>query len=144
MGDLTKNFSRAEFACKCCGKIVVEPRLVEALQRLRDLANMPIRVISGYRCKEHNTKVGGAKNSYHTKGVAADIVIDDLSVAQMYRLAEEIEEFHNGGIGAYPDDGFIHVDVRDGRARWAKVGGRYVSIEEALKAAEASSATVAQ
>ena len=33
----------------------------------------PIIVNSGYRCKELNTVVGGAKNSQHTKGEAVDV-----------------------------------------------------------------------
>jgi hypothetical protein len=50
----------------------------------------------------------------------------------MYRLAQEVPGFYGGGIGLYPDDGFIHVDVRGHEARWAKVRGQYVGIEEAL------------
>jgi len=81
MGDLSRNFSRSEFACRCCGKADIDPRLVDALQELRDLANAPIRVSSGYRCSEHNRAVGGAKQSRHLRGHAADIVIKSLSVA---------------------------------------------------------------
>jgi len=135
MGDLTKNFSRHEFACHCCGEVKVDMRLVEALQKLRDLAGVPIRVVSGYRCPKHNAEVGGAKNSYHLRGMAADIVIGELDVYRMALLAEQIEEFRGGGLGIYPDVNppFIHVDVRDGRARWAKVGGKYVAIASGIR-----------
>ena len=75
MGDLSQNFSRSEFMCKCCGEAKVEPGLVAALQELRDLAGAPITVISGYRCPKHNAAVGGAKASQHMLGKAADIVI---------------------------------------------------------------------
>ena len=34
----------------------------------------PIVVSSGYRCKELNTLVGGAKNSHHLLGCAADLI----------------------------------------------------------------------
>jgi len=60
MGDLTRNFSRSEFACPCCGRADVDMRLVEALQELRDLAGVPVRVNSGFRCAKHNREVGGA------------------------------------------------------------------------------------
>lgn len=133
MGDLSRNFSRSEFACKCCGRVEVDPRLVKALQELRDQAGAPITVRSGYRCPKHNEKVGGARKSQHMAGRAADIVIGDLSVAEMYRAAERIEAFAAGGIGLYPESGFVHVDVRDGAVRWARIGGKYVSAEEALK-----------
>jgi len=133
MGDLSKNFSRHEFECRCCGRAEINQRLVDALQELRDLAGLPVRVISGYRCPEHNQAIGGATRSQHLLGTAADIVVSGMIPAGMCRLAEDIEAFHNGGIGVYPDKGFIHVDVRDGRARWGQLGGKYVAFGKALK-----------
>ena len=133
MGDLSKNFSRHEFACRCCGRADINQRLVDALQELRDLAGLPVRVTSGYRCQEHNQAIGGATRSQHLLGTAADIVVRGMTPAEMYRLAEDIEVFRNGGIGVYPDKGFIHVDVRDGRARWGQLDGKYVALAKALK-----------
>ena len=43
------------------------------LQPIRDKWNAPIIVNSAYRCKELNAAVGGAKNSDHVYGCAADI-----------------------------------------------------------------------
>lgn len=125
MGDLTRNFSRSEFACRCCCWVEIDFRLVTSLQTLRDLANAPIRVTSGYRCSDHNRAVGGAKHSLHLSGRAADIVIAGLSVVEMYMLAGQVPPFRNGGIGIYPLKGFIHVDIRDRRSRWRCVGGEY-------------------
>ena len=118
MGDLSKNFSRHEFGCRCCGLADINQRLVNALQELRDLAGLPVRISSGYRCPEHNRAIGGAPRSQHLLGTAADISVRGMTPGQMYRLAEDVEAFRNGGIGVYPDKGFVHVDVRDGRARW--------------------------
>jgi len=133
MGDLTRNFSRSEFACPCCGRADVDMRLVDALQELRDLAGVPVRVNSGFRCAKHNREVGGARRSRHLLGEAADIVVKGLTPERMYRLAEQVEAFRNGGIGLYPQQGFIHVDVRGGRARWARLDGKYVALEKALQ-----------
>jgi len=133
MGNLSKNFSRHELACRCCDRIEINQRLVDALQELRDLAGLPIRVTSGYRCPEHNRAIGGATRSQHLLGTAADISVRGMTPGQMYRLAENVEAFRNGGIGVYPDKGFIHVDVRDGRARWGQLDGKYVALAEALK-----------
>ena len=138
MGDLSKNFSRREFACHCgCGRDNVSPELVAALQQLRDLAEVPVAVVSGCRCPAHNRAVVGANNSQHLatknqEGQAADVRIEGLGLTEMYRLALEVPGFYGGGIGLYPGDGFMHVDVRGHEARWARVRGIYVEIEEAL------------
>lgn len=124
MGDLSPHFSKQELACHCCGRLKVDPRLIEALEALRQLAGVPIVVHAGYRCPAHNRQVGGVPNSEHTRGLAADIHIPDLGLQQMYELASEVSQFAQGGIGAY-DSNFLHVDVRDHRARWAR-GSRKV------------------
>lgn len=45
----------------------------ECLDKVRELWGKPIGVNSGYRSPELNRAVGGAKNSQHLKGEAADI-----------------------------------------------------------------------
>jgi len=138
MGDLTKNFSRREFFCHCCSELPEDwtsdetPPLVVALQELRGLAGAPITVVSGYRCPKHNREVGGAQNSYHVLGKAADIVIPGMSVQEIWALASGVAAFEEGGIGFYPDQGFVHVDVRGYMARWAQVDGKTVDIDEVV------------
>jgi len=46
---------------------------VQVLEPLRQQVNEPIIISSGYRCPELNKLVGGAKNSQHMTGEAADI-----------------------------------------------------------------------
>lgn len=46
------------------------------LQPLRDKFG-PLSITSGYRCNAVNKAVGGVNNSYHKKGMAADIRIKD-------------------------------------------------------------------
>ena len=135
MGDLAKNFSTSEFVCRHCEKVIIAPTLITALQLLRDQVGVPIDVISGYRCPAHNHAVGGKGTSQHLFGTAADIMIQGMSVAKMYTAAAQISLFSRGGIGIYPDRGFIHVDVRPIRARWGQLNGQYVSLAEAMQAA---------
>jgi hypothetical protein len=45
------------------------------LQPIRDLYGKPIHVNSGYRCVALNKAVGGAANSQHVQGRAADISV---------------------------------------------------------------------
>ncbi len=53
--------------------------------------------------------MGGAQNSYHTVGMAADIFVTGLATQQ---LAEMAEAAGFDGIGIYSEQSFIHVDVR--------------------------------
>lgn len=127
-GDLSKNFSSHEFSCKHCGEENINPELIDALQRLRDTVGVSISVSSGYRCPNHNESLK-SPTSQHVKGNAADIIIKGFTVDEMYAAAKSIPEFLNGGIGVY-DGGFIHVDVRGEKARWARENGKYISIEQ--------------
>ena len=140
MGDLSPNFSTSEFADRRTGECKVNPRLINALETLRSLAGRPIHIDSGYRSPATNEAVGGVGHSQHMEGNAADISIKILNgppavyldTFQLYVLADQVLAFQNGGIGIYPGNKFIHVDVRDGRARWARVNGEYKKIQEAM------------
>jgi len=120
-------------------------RLLEGLEALRKVAAVPIVIHAGYRCPAHNQDVGGIPNSEHTRGLAADIHIPGLSLQQMYDLASKVPQFAQGGIGAY-DSNFLHVDVGDHQACWARVSGKYVRIQELVREPTliASRATEAQ
>ena len=48
--------------------------LAEGLEKVRALLGGPIRISSGYRSPELNAAIGGAKNSAHMSGFAADFV----------------------------------------------------------------------
>jgi hypothetical protein len=66
MGDLTNNFSRSEFACRCgCGEDRINPLLVERLQLARDFRGRSVTITSGCRCPAHNAAEGGSPTSSH-------------------------------------------------------------------------------
>ena len=117
MGDLSINFSRSEFACKCgCGFDTVDFELVLGLEMLRQKFGAPITINSGCRCLEYNERINGAKNSKHTIGRAADISISGIAPSDVYNfiLARSQGRY---GIGKY--DTFVHFDTRSGLpARW--------------------------
>ena len=48
--------------------------LAAGLERVRSFLSMPIHVDSGYRCFALNKAIGGASNSAHIQGLAADII----------------------------------------------------------------------
>lgn len=115
MGDLSKHFSRHEFACKCgCGFATVDYELLVILEKLREHLQQPITIVSGCRCSAHNAAVGGARDSQHMKGRAADI-----QVALSPELVHgHLATIYRGryGLGKYPT--FTHIDTRSGHARW--------------------------
>lgn len=84
MGDMTKNFNRSEFACRCCGKNNINPLVVEYCQRIRNAICRPLHVECGARCAKHNAELpGSVPNSAHLTGMAADIRADGMSNAQL-------------------------------------------------------------
>jgi len=130
MGDLSKNFNRSEFVCNHCGELKLDPALLESMQALRDLAEKSIRITSAYRCPEHNKAIGGARKSLHITGKAADLVIKGMTIKEMFDHVIQIQAFADGGIGVY--SGFVHVDTRGRKARWGRIGGKYVNWSKAV------------
>lgn len=116
--DGVKYFGRHEFACKCgkCGGYPVEPsmELLGVLDEIRETVGLPVYINSGVRCAAHNKAVGGAYNSRHTYGDAADIRCPGKTPRQLYDIADKL--LPKGGVGLYSWG--IHVDTRGGRARW--------------------------
>ena len=73
MGDLTANFNRREFACKCrCGFDRIDRRVANMCQVIRSAMNEPITINSGCRCAKHNAAVGSTAQN-HVNGNAADL-----------------------------------------------------------------------
>lgn len=58
---------------------------VHVLQPLRDRLGRGVFVNSGYRCQRVNDAVGGARNSQHLSGQAADIEVGHLTIEQLYQ-----------------------------------------------------------
>lgn len=118
---LAENFKVKEFACNDgSDTVLISDELVDLLQKIRDHFGVAVTINSGYRTSTYNKKVGGATNSQHVKGTAADIVakgVDPLTVAQ---YAEYLMP-NSGGIGVYQT--FTHVDVRTSRSRWDNRSG---------------------
>lgn len=73
-------------------------------------------VNSGFRSEAYNTEIGGAAQSYHVKGMAADLDVPTEYVTGE-QLADLAEKVGFGGIHFYSDSSFVHVDVGDVR-RW--------------------------
>ncbi len=71
-----------------------------------------IHIISGYRSPEYNQLLrressGVAKSSLHIEGKAIDIYIPSVKLSKVRRTALALRQ---GGVGYYPETGFIHID----------------------------------
>lgn len=119
--QLSENFKSSEFACQgkgCCSKVLVDEKLVGYLQNIRDHFGSAVTITSGYRCAKHNKAVGGASGSYHTKGMAADIMVKGVKPEAVATYAESLGI---KGIGLYEtsrDGYFVHVDTREKKSYW--------------------------
>lgn len=115
--QVSKHFKVREFAQKdyLCNKILIDSELIEVLEDVRTHFNEPVYITSAYRTPEYNEKVGGVKNSEHTKGTAADIKVRMVQASEVQKYLSK--KYPNKyGIGSYKN--FTHIDVREKKARW--------------------------
>jgi zinc D-Ala-D-Ala carboxypeptidase len=106
-------FSPREIACKGTGKVMVNEAALDKLQALRDRLGKPLILTSAYRSPEHNSAVGGAKNSMHMQGIAFDVRMDNHD-PQEFEAAARAVGFT--GFGYYPRSGFMHIDTGPARS----------------------------
>lgn len=131
--DEIQYFDRDEFRCQCGGKYCNgfphEPQetMVRLCDEIRRRAGVPILIRdaggSGLRCPQWNATIpGAAANSYHTKGMAADLHPRGKTPAQLHAIAEKVMAEMipgRGGLGLY--DWGIHVDTGE-YSRWDSRG----------------------
>ncbi len=130
MGDLSKNFSRSEFECTCgCGFDTVDTQLLTMLQDACDhfaryhMVQIRCDITGPNRCPAHNADVGGAPNSQHIYGRAADHKFFRRKDGQWVQIHPEVQydfydrNYQECGLGLY--DNRVHVDSRtNGPSRW--------------------------
>ena len=125
MAKDTKNFKVSEFTCKCgCGLNIIDQRVMNMAQTIREALGVPVRVNSGCRCEKHNAKSNGVKGSNHTKGLAADLSCSK-GAEVMYDTVKRLD-----AEGKLPDldyckpyrrKNFIHIDCGGKRrSKWGE------------------------
>ena len=109
---VTKNFSPTEFRCNC-GRCTGYPSYMKQvelkhLQKIRDHYGKPMTITSGLRCSYENSRVGGVRNSGHTRGYAADFYMKGVTdtVANRKKALSYIKKLdnHEFTYGAYMTD----------------------------------------
>ena len=94
--------------------IGMDPQLVDIMAAAHQLlgTDEPYQLMSGYRSEETNAMLrrsnrGVARNSFHTKGMAADLRLRSRTSWDMYKAAVDCR---GGGVGRYRSSGFVHYD----------------------------------
>ena len=119
-----KHFSPKEFYCKCgkcgLGYDSMEEGILKLIDKIREEFGGPIYITSSIRCRDYNKAVGGATKSYHMFGMACDLSPINTT-EEKYKKLESITNKLNpkGGVGYYPQYGFVHCDIRGKRGRWS-------------------------
>jgi len=144
---VSPHFQLKQFVCKQAGGypkyVVLNAALLDRLEQLLGLVHdagyrvSTFYVMSGYRTPAYNLAIGNVRYSRHTWGSAADIFIDENHDGRMDDLngdgrtderdAQVLYDLFDGtqsrgGLGKYASTEahgpFVHVDLRDRRARW--------------------------
>jgi uncharacterized protein YcbK (DUF882 family) len=97
----------------------IDPRLIDLLHTIHQSSDTskPFNLVSGYRSPQTNAMLaaqneGVARHSMHIEGKAADINLPGRQLSLLQRVALALRF---GGVGYYPQSGFVHVDT--GRIR---------------------------
>lgn len=109
---VSPHFKLREFQSKDgADKVLISDELLAKLEEARAYGGFTITVNSGYRSAAHNKKVGGATNSNHTKGLAADVVfMKDGKVVSAKLICCLCQTLGINGV-AYISDKAVHLDV---------------------------------
>ncbi|SDO04213.1 Peptidase M15 [Desulfonauticus submarinus] len=101
-----RHFKPHEFKCPCCGRCEIKEEAILALDMAREMAGVPFRITSGFRCEKHNREVGGKPDSAHLGGWAVDIRATNSKARYKIITALINCGFTRIGIGK----NFIHAD----------------------------------
>lgn len=114
----SKYFKRHEFACgkgncKHCGGLApMASKLVAVCDYLREKLGHPITVNSGFRCVQKNIEVNGAAQSFHKKGMAADLGCSDPRLLFELQTRARYDEWIRSDFGLILYPNFLHIDCR--------------------------------
>lgn len=96
---------------------MIDPALLDFMAALRNRLGLPpqavIVITSGYRSPTTNAELQrrsrhAADNSYHVRGMAADIKIPGVPGA---KVAEAALALKRGGVAYYPNNEHVHLDT---------------------------------
>jgi len=109
-----KYFLIDEFRCQQTGENQIDKTFVALLDDLRGRCGFPFVITSGYRSPFHTIEASKNVPGMHTKGIAADIAMNDSTNRSI--LVQQAMAMGFKGIGISRD--FIHLDTRTEPRMW--------------------------
>lgn len=109
-GRYAPYFTRAEFACRHCGREDMQPEFMDRLMGLRLELNERMPINSGYRCPQHPEEVGKPRLGAHALGQAADVGVSGATAHKLIGLAIA-RGFTGIGVQQRGDARYVHVDA---------------------------------
>ena len=136
-GQITRNIWLSEIACKDEKQtLALNSDILKFAYIIQDFiyflekeykCYIQVEFTSWYRTVDHNKQVGGADDSKHLLGIAADCKffkfinekLKQISTYEIHKKAKKFRQFK--GLGLY--DTFNHLDIRDGEFKeWDERG----------------------
>ena len=108
MCNMSKYFAPSEFrACNpSCTIDQIDPSFLDLLDRVREVAGIPLVLNCAFRSVSHEKKMGRSGNSAHTRGRAVDIRCN--TSANRYKIIRAALECGISRIGVGKT--FVHLD----------------------------------
>ena len=89
--------------------------IINCMQPIRNLFNLPVIITSGFRCQKLNKIVGGSANSQHLVGCAADFKIKSLTPDKIIQKIKNSNIEYDQLINEY--DKWVHISYRKDKNR---------------------------
>lgn len=122
-GDAMKEIARLMRDDRTGKTMPIDINLVDLLYDIQvgTGTDHPLEILSAYRAPETNAAIrlegsAAARHSLHMEGLAVDLRVKDASVEEVKNFSLSLSR---GGVGYYPRQRFVHVDVGPVRTWWA-------------------------
>ena len=102
-------FELSEFDCKETGENEMDHGFITTLDLVRDRCGFRFVITSGYRSIKHSKEIIKSTPGQHTKGIAADIRVNNA--CERYLLVDAAIAYGLNGVGVAKT--FVHVDQRE-------------------------------
>ena len=130
---ISDHFNKKDFMCNCdhCkGSLKISLTVIGILEYIRSHFKNRVNIIKAYVCADKIEEKSSFKKSYHNRGKAVDITVSNVSNQELFLFAETIDSVN--GIGYYPKENFVHIDIRDQQhaQTWVFIDDQYKELTE--------------